>query len=230
MFRFSGGGVMASRFESFNKKSLPAGFSRIGVVKCVNAYEWNGINAATQTPDYFCLIGDPRVNGAHVPLKKGANMPGYNLDQGNGYSTVSVVGSSLSWGNIAFNAGSILRFSYVFLRSGDRGVYNSFAFFQAEHKVGTGTPPVFIRAPLVPIAQTARHTHGWIDPGSPSSGNFYVWQSSAAIFFPQAFDGTLTWGCCNGKTLGPDGNVPSDADARFDPSALAIDFISIIEP
>lgn len=222
---------MAANVQTFPRRSLPAGFGGQGSVTLVDTFNWGwtakdrrnvdpGITVLPQTSGYFCLIDDPRCNAngvrrtAGVAFPDGQGRPEFFVDHGDGTVTYSNRGARLFWANVHVPPGGKVQFHYIFLRGQWNNPFNAFAQFLAVAPNGEV-------ARKSTFAQTRQ-------PGPVESGQYYRWRAHEPIAFPDGFDGTLQWVVSNGerRNKGDFFNVHPDTDLY--PSALAVDFISII--
>lgn len=222
---------MAATVQTFPKRKLPAGFGCQGSVTLVDSFKWGWlakdrrnveavIDVLPQTSGYFCLIDDPQCNsnglrktdGVLFPDSQGR--PEFFVDHGNGAVTYSNRGARLYWTDVNVPPGGKVQFHYIFLRGQWNNPFNAFAQFLAV----TPNGEIVHKSTF---AQTGL-------PGPREFGEYYRWRAHRRISFPDGFHGTLQWVVSNGerRNKGDFFNVHPDTD--FYPSALAVDFISII--
>ena len=217
---------MTAIVQTFGKKSLPGGFTSRGKVKLYKSFQWDklarnggdveqGVVALPQTSDYFCLIDDPRHNGSGVRTYAGDDMSPFYVDHNDGFYTYGHKGAELIWTNVVIPPGGIVQFHYIFLRGEYNAPFNAFGQFLAVDDANQ-------------VVRKATLTQSRLGP-HPSMGNRYRWKASAPIDFPSGFSGHLRWAVSNGETRAHgNGNVSAGTDKY--PSALAIDFISVLTP
>lgn len=222
---------MAATVQTFPNKSLPAGFGSQGPVKLIDTFKWGwtakdrtnvepGLSLLPQTSDFFCLIDDPRCNASGVRRTAGVSFPDsqgrpeFFVDHGDGTVTYSNRGARLYWTNVNVPAGGKVQFHYIFLRGQWNTPFNAFAQFLAVRPNGE-----------IERKSTFAQTRS---PGPTESGQFYRWRAHEPVSFPDGFDGTLQWVVSNGERRNKGDYFGVHPDADLYPSALALDFISII--
>lgn len=215
---------MAATVQTFAKDRLPSGFGAEGRTKFVKDFTWGwkakdhtnvdpGIGILPQTSGYFCLIDDPRHNGSGIRKYPGADMTQFTIAHGDGTVTYGNKGARLYWPNVVIPPNGKLQFHYIFLRGEWNNPRNAFAQFLAVADDGS----VIVKRK---IAQTC-------EAGPAESGTYYRWRAFGPIAFPQGFSGALQWVVSNGQRRNT-GDPNTDPDTDLYPSALALDFISII--
>lgn len=215
---------MVATVQTFSRDRLPVDFGSEGRIRFIKDFTWGwkakdrtnldpGIAILPQTSGYFCLIDDPRHNGSGVRKYPGSDMAQFNVIHGDGTVTYGNMGARLYWANCSIPPGAKLQFHYIFLRGEWNNPRNAFAQFLAVADDGT----VIIKRK---IAQTC-------DAGPSESGKYYRWRAFGPIEFAHGFSGALQWIVSNGQRCNT-GDAHVDPDTDLYPSALALDFISII--
>lgn len=218
---------MTAMIQTFASKALPNGFSSEGEVKRLKTFSWAktvkngqhvdpGMVVLPQTSDYFCLVDNPTHTGGGVRKFPGADMSSFVVDHNDGFRTYGNKGARLVWSNVIIPPGGVVQFHYVFLRGQWVAPFKAFAQFLAVDDSNQ-------------VARKVTFAQSDAPGGSSTTGNFFRWSAHPPIAFPGGFAGSLQWVVSNGETRPVDDpNVSANAD-RF-PSALAIDFISIVTP
>lgn len=215
---------MAAKVQTFATDRLPDNFGQEGRVRFRRDFNWGwtardrtnvepGISVLPQTSGFFCLIDDPRHNGSGVRKYGGADMSQFQIVHGDGTVSYGHRGARLYWADVVIPPGGKLQFHYIFLRGEWNSPFNAFAQFLAVNANGT-----------VVLKRTIAQTR---ESAPMESGQFYRWRAYPPIEFTNGFSGALQWVVTNGQRRNTgDPNVHPDTDLY--PSALALDFISII--
>lgn len=215
---------MTATVQTFANDRLPPDFGSEGRTRFIRDFTWGwktkdrtniepGIAILPQTSGFFCLIDDPRHNGSGVRKYPGADMSQFNVIHGDGTATYGNRGARLYWQNVNIPPRGKLQFHYVFLRGEWNNPRNGFAQFLAVANDGT-----------VVLKRTIAQTR---EAGPTESGTYYRWRAFPPIEFANGFSGALQWIISNGQRRNT-GDPTLDPDTDLYPSALALDFISII--
>lgn len=217
---------MATIVQTFSNNALPSGFTKRGTVQLYKSFQWDrlakngsqvdpGVTTLPQTSDFFCLIDDPRHNGSGTRQFPGDDMANFYIDHHDGFYTRGCRGAELIWTGVSIPAGGAVHFHYIFLRGEFNTPFNAFGQFLAVDDSNR-----VVRK--LTLSQSRLGSH-------PSNGSQYRWKASGPIGFPDGFKGHLRWAASNGEMCKANVTSASAAADKY-PSALAIDFISILTP
>ena len=133
---------MAAIVQTFGSNALPSGFTKRGTVQFYKSFQWDrlakngsqvdpGVTTLPQTSDFFCLIDDPRHNGAGTRQFPGDDMANFYIDHHDGFYTRGCKGAELIWTGVSIPPGGIVHFHYIFLRGEFSTPFNAFGQFLA---------------------------------------------------------------------------------------------------